>query len=112
MRIKLSSTTGKRSLLIWKLKTISLTSMRKNIPICYEPALYDYGMKGFAGTKTNKRYSTPELHSKTTGNSIMKVENLVQNTKPVEEILDYKMKNKSLKGITLKTISRNSIRTF
>ena len=29
----------------------------------------------------------------------MKVENLVQNTKPVEEILDYKMKNKSLKGI-------------
>ena len=61
----------------------------------HEPALYDYGMKGFFGTKTNKRYSTPEATLQNDRyNSIMKVENLVQNTKPVEEILDYKMKNK------------------
>ena len=50
----------------------------------HEPALYDYGMKGFFGTKTNKRYSTTEATLQNDRyNSIMKVDNLGQNTKPV-----------------------------
>ena len=79
----------------------------------HEPALYDYGMKGFFGTKTNKRYSTPEATLQNDRyNSIMKVENLVQNTKPVEEILDYKMKNKSLKGIFRKPLAETQLELF
>ena len=42
----------------------------------------------------------------------MKVENLVQNTKPVEEILDYKMKNKSLKGIFRKPLAETQLELF
>ena len=79
----------------------------------HEPALYDYGMKGFFGTKTNKRYSTPEATLQNDRyNSIMKDENLVQNTKPVEEILDYKMKNKSLKGIFRKPLAETQLELF
>ena len=69
----------------------------------HEPALYDYGMKGFFGTKTNKRYSTPEATLQNDRyNSIMKVEKIAMkynklaksrikkwNLKPIKSILSH-----------------------